>query len=53
MRWTRPSGTSAALAVAAVESPEAVPHSVVALHWLKGLLRTAAGATADAMVWFD
>ena len=42
-----------ALAVAAVESPEAAPYSMVALHWLKGLLRNAAGATADAMASFD
>ncbi|MEZ5292454.1 MAG: hypothetical protein R2745_15340 [Vicinamibacterales bacterium] len=41
------------LAVAAVESPEAAPYSMVALHWLKGLLRHAAGATADAMAAFD
>ena len=31
-----------ALAVAALESPDAAPYSMVALHWLKGLLRVAA-----------
>lgn len=41
------------LAVAAVESPEAAPYSMVALHWLKGLLPNASGASADAMAWFD
>lgn len=42
-----------ALAVAAVESPEAAPYSMVALPWLKGLLRNAAGDTADTMASFD
>ncbi|MEZ5417440.1 MAG: winged helix-turn-helix domain-containing protein [Vicinamibacterales bacterium] len=42
-----------ALAVAAVESPEAAPYSMVALHWLKGLLRNAAGAPDEAMASFD
>ncbi len=41
------------LAVAAIESPDATPYSMVALHWLKGLLRNAAGATDDAMASFD
>ena len=41
------------LAVAGVESPEAAPYSTVALHWLKGLLRNAAGDTAAAMASFD
>jgi tetratricopeptide (TPR) repeat protein len=41
------------LAVAAVESPDAAPYSTVALHWLKGLLRHAAGAVDDAMASFD
>ena len=41
------------LAVAAVESPEAAPYSMVALHWLKGLLRNAAGDADGAMAAFD
>jgi hypothetical protein len=41
------------LAVAAVESPDTAPYSTVALHWLKGLLRHAAGAVDDAMASFD
>ena len=42
-----------ALAVAALESPDAAPYSMVALHWLKGLLRLAAGDAAEAMASFD
>lgn len=42
-----------ALAVAAVESPAAAPYSMVALHWLKGLLRHAASNTAQTMASFD
>ncbi|MGE0361138.1 MAG: winged helix-turn-helix domain-containing protein [Vicinamibacterales bacterium] len=42
-----------ALAVAAVESPDAAPYSMVALHWLKGLLRLAAGDAAGAVTAFD
>lgn len=41
------------LAVAGVESPEAAPYSTVALNWLKGLLRNAAGDTDAAIVSFD
>lgn len=41
------------LAVAGVESPEAAPYSTVALHWLKGLLRNAAGDADAAMASFD
>jgi tetratricopeptide (TPR) repeat protein len=41
------------LEVAAAESPEAAPFSVVALHWLKGLLCLARGAADEAMVFFD
>jgi tetratricopeptide (TPR) repeat protein len=41
------------LAVAAVESPEAAPYPTVALHWLKGLLRNAAGDVDEAMASFD
>ena len=42
-----------ALAVAAVESPDVAPYSMVALHWLKGLLRNAAGDADAAMAAFD
>lgn len=41
------------LAVAGVESPEAAPYSTVALHWLKGLLRNAAGDAEAALASFD
>ncbi len=41
------------LAVATVESPDATPYSMVALHWLKGLLRNAAGDADGAMAAFD
>ena len=41
------------LAVAGVESPEAAPYSTVALHWLKGLLRNAAGDVDVALASFD
>ena len=41
------------LEVAAVESHEAAPFSVVALHWLKGLLCLARGAADEAMASFD
>jgi DNA-binding winged helix-turn-helix (wHTH) protein len=42
-----------ALAVAAVESPDAAPYSMVARHWLKGLLRMPASAVDEAMASFD
>lgn len=42
-----------ALAVAALESPDAAPYFMVALHWLKGLLRLAAGDAAEAMASFN
>lgn len=42
-----------ALAVAAMESPDAAPYSMVALHWLKGLLRNAAGDADGAVAAFD
>jgi tetratricopeptide (TPR) repeat protein len=41
------------LAVATVESTEAAPYSMVARHWLKGLLRHAADDTHAAMAAFD
>jgi DNA-binding winged helix-turn-helix (wHTH) protein len=41
------------LETAAMESPEASPFSVVALHWLKGLLCLARGADDEAMESFD
>lgn len=43
----------AGLGVAAVESPDAAPFSMVALHWLKGLLCLARGAADEAMASFD
>jgi tetratricopeptide (TPR) repeat protein len=41
------------LGVAAVESHEAAPFSVVALHWLKALLCLARGAEDEALASFD
>lgn len=41
------------LGVAAVESNEAAPFAVVALHWLKGLLCLARGAEDEALASFD
>lgn len=42
-----------ALAVAALDSPDAAPYSLMALHWLKGLLRLADGDAAEAMASFN
>lgn len=41
------------LTVAALESPDAARYSMVALHWLGGLLRLAAGDAAEAMASFN